>query len=48
MHTLKQLRSGALSGARYLKLCEDLTHFPNEILTLKEMLEVLDLTGNRL
>lgn len=48
MHTLKQLRSGALSGARYLKLCEDLTHFPNEILTLKETLEVLDLTGNRL
>lgn len=48
MHTLEQLRSGALSGARHLKLRENLTHFPLEIRTLKATLEVLDLTGNQL
>lgn len=48
MHTLEQLRSGDLSGARHLKLAENLTVFPPEILTLRETLEVLDLTGNRL
>ncbi len=48
MHTLEQLRSGALSGARHLKLSENLTSFPMEILSLKDSLEVLDLTGNQL
>ncbi|WP_409422579.1 leucine-rich repeat-containing protein kinase family protein [Pseudaeromonas sp. ZJS20] len=48
MHTLEQLRSGALCGARHLKLRENLTCFPPEILMLKETLEVLDLTGNQL
>ncbi|WP_033137275.1 leucine-rich repeat-containing protein kinase family protein [Aeromonas finlandensis] len=48
MHTLEQLRAGELCGARHLKLCENLTEFPPEILTLKETLEVLDLTGNQL
>lgn len=48
MHTLEQLRAGELSGARYLKLCENLTTFPPEILSLKATLEVLDLTGNQL
>ena len=48
MHTLEQLRSGALSGARHLKLRENLTTFPLEILSLKDSLEVLDLTGNQL
>ncbi|MGB6189686.1 MAG: leucine-rich repeat-containing protein kinase family protein [Aeromonas molluscorum] len=48
MHTLKQLRAGELCGARHLKLCENLAVFPPEILTLKETLEVLDLTGNQL
>lgn len=48
MHTLEQLRAGELCGARYLKLCENLTEFPTEILSLKETLEVLDLTGNQL
>ncbi|MDR6993540.1 hypothetical protein J2Y65_000164 [Aeromonas salmonicida] len=48
MHTLEQLRAGELCGARHLKLCEDLTEFPPEILSLKETLEVLDLTGNQL
>ncbi|MGY3856522.1 protein kinase [Aeromonas intestinalis] len=48
MHTLEQLRAGSLNGARHLKLCENLTTFPLEILSLKETLEVLDLTGNQL
>ncbi|WP_323915243.1 leucine-rich repeat-containing protein kinase family protein [Aeromonas veronii] len=48
MHTLEQLRAGELCGARHLKLCENLTEFPLEILSLKETLEVLDLTGNQL
>ncbi|WP_368163554.1 protein kinase [Aeromonas sp. R6-2] len=48
MHSLEQLRSGELDGARYLKLSENLTTFPPEILSLKETLEVLDLTGNQL
>lgn len=48
MHTLEQLRAGELNGARHLKLSENLTTFPHEILSLKETLEVLDLTGNQL
>lgn len=48
MHTLEQLRAGELCGARHLKLSENLTEFPYEILSLKETLEVLDLTGNQL
>ncbi|MFM5817938.1 leucine-rich repeat-containing protein kinase family protein [Aeromonas sanarellii] len=48
MHTLEQLRAGELLGARHLKLAENLTVFPLEILSLKETLEVLDLTGNQL
>lgn len=48
MHTLEQLRTGKLCGARHLKLSENLVEFPPEILSLKETLEVLDLTGNQL
>ena len=48
MHTLEQLRSGELSGARHLKLSENLTSFPLAILSLKDSLEVLDLSGNQL
>ncbi len=48
MHTLEQLCSGELSGARHLKLRENLTSFPLEILSLKDSLEVLDLSGNQL
>ncbi|MCD6618549.1 leucine-rich repeat-containing protein kinase family protein [Aeromonas veronii] len=48
MHTLEQLRAGELCGARHLKLSENLAVFPLEILSLKETLEVLDLTGNQL
>lgn len=48
MHTLLQLRSGALQGATSLKLSEGLTVFPDEIFHLADTLEVLDLSGNRL
>jgi len=48
MHTLEQLRSGELSGARRLTLSENLISFPLEILSLKDSLEVLDLSGNQL
>ncbi|WP_365947944.1 leucine-rich repeat-containing protein kinase family protein [Tardiphaga sp.] len=48
MHTLDQLRSGALSGARHLKLDCGLTDFPHEILDLGDTLEILDLSGNAL
>ncbi|MCO5344081.1 leucine-rich repeat-containing serine/threonine-protein kinase [Aeromonas veronii] len=48
MHTLEQLRAGELCGARHLKLSEKLAVFPPEIMSLKETLEVLDLTGNQL
>lgn len=48
MHTLEQLRTGELCGARHLKFAENLTVFPPEIFSLKETLEVLDLTGNQL
>ncbi|ESQ87344.1 protein kinase [Asticcacaulis sp. AC460] len=46
--TLQQLRSGALTGATRLKLCEDLTVFPKEIYDLANTLEILDLSGNAL
>ena len=48
MHTLSQLRSGALQGATSLKLSEGLTVFPDEIFQLADTLEVLDLSGNKL
>lgn len=48
MHTLEQLRSGALKGIKRLTLSCDLTEFPREIFDLKESLEILDLSGNRL
>lgn len=48
MHTLAQLLSGELAGARRLDLCEDLVEFPREIFELADTLEVLNLTGNQL
>ena len=48
MHTLEQLRSGQLKGITHLTLSEQLTQFPDEILTLADSLEVLDLTNNQL
>jgi len=46
--SLDALRSGALAGARALKLGCGLTEFPDEIFGLAETLEVLDLSGNAL
>lgn len=48
MHTLDQLRSGALAGTRRLDLSAGLTELPREVLALADTLEVLNLSGNRL
>jgi hypothetical protein len=48
MHTLEQLRSGALAGSRRLDLNAALTTWPPEIFTLADTLEVLNLSGNQL
>jgi hypothetical protein len=48
MHTLEQLRSGALIGADRLKLSCGLSEFPREIFDLADTLEILDLSGNAL
>lgn len=48
MHTLERLRRGELAGITRLDLCADLTHFPPEIFTLADSLEVLNLSGNQL
>ncbi|TCK07466.1 leucine-rich repeat-containing protein kinase family protein [Marinobacterium mangrovicola] len=48
MHTLEQLRSGALQGSKRLQISEELTSFPDEIYDLADSLEVLDLSNNRL
>jgi len=48
MHTLEQLRSGALAGTRRLDLSCGLTELPHEVFALADTLEVLNLSGNRL
>jgi hypothetical protein len=48
VHTLAQLQSGELAGISQLKLSENLTSFPFEILTLADSLEILDLSSNAL
>jgi hypothetical protein len=48
MHTLEQLRSGALTGTRRLDLSCGLSELPEEIFALADTLEVLNLSGNRL
>jgi hypothetical protein len=48
MHSLEQLRSGALAGAKRLDLSCGLTHLPDEVFDLADTLEVLNLSGNRL
>lgn len=49
MHTLEDLKSGALAGAQYVRLTNlGLTEFPQALFTLAETLEVLDLSGNQL
>ena len=46
MSTLAQLKAGKLQQATRLQISEDLTHFPEEIFTLADTLEVLDLSHN--
>ncbi len=48
MHTLEQLRSGALAGSTRLNLSCGLTTFPAEIFELADSLEILDLSNNKL
>ena len=48
MQTLEELREGKLQGVKRLTLAEDLNHFPLEILTLSDTLEILDLSNNKL
>lgn len=48
MHTLEQLRAGALAGIQRLQLRCGLTEFPEEIFELADSLEILDLSGNAL
>jgi hypothetical protein len=48
MHTLEQLRSGALAGTRRLDLACGLRSLPPEVLDLADTLEVLNLSGNQL
>lgn len=48
MHTVEQLKSGELHGIQRLQLREQLTQLPQEILTLADTLQVLDVSGNLL
>jgi len=48
LHTLNDLRTGSVFGATELKISENLSHFPEEILQLADTLETLDLSNNRL
>ena len=48
MHTLEQLRSGALAGTRRLDLSCGLREVPAEVMDLADSLEVLNLSGNQL
>lgn len=48
MHAVEQLKSGELAGVKRLQLSEQLTELPQEILTLAETLEILDVSNNLL
>jgi len=48
LHTLSQLNAGELKGITRLSLSENLTEFPNAILSLADSLEILDLSNNKL
>lgn len=47
-HSLEDLKSGKLIGSKRLKLACGLKEFPEEILSLLETLEILDLSDNKL
>ena len=46
--SLEELKSGKLIGCKTLKLACGLKEFPEEILSLADSLEILDLSGNQL
>ncbi|KHT46749.1 leucine-rich repeat-containing protein kinase family protein [Vibrio sinaloensis] len=48
MHTVEQLKRGELRGIHRLKLSEQLTELPDEILSLADSLEILDVSNNLL
>ena len=48
IHTLEELRSGKLEGSKQLKIQEGLLEFPEELFSLCDSLELLDLSGNLL
>ena len=48
MNRLEELHSGALVGTKHVKLACGLEIFPQELFTLADTLEVLDLTDNKL
>ncbi len=48
MQTLADLQAGKLLDSKQLTLAENLTHFPEEVFTLADTLEILDLSHNRL
>jgi hypothetical protein len=48
MHTLEELRAGRLAGIQRLQLSCGLTAFPQEIYSLADSLEILDLSNNAL
>ncbi len=48
LNTVEQLKSGELAGISRLKLSEELTELPQEILSLADTLEILDLSDNKL
>jgi hypothetical protein len=48
MNTLEQLRYGELTGCQRLNLSCGLTQFPQEIFSLADSLEILDLSNNSL
>lgn len=48
MHSLEQLHSGELKGAKTIRLSSHLTTFPIELFELADTLEILDLSYNQL
>lgn len=47
-HTLEQLQSGQLAGAKRIQLSCNLTTFPEALFSLADTLEILDLSNNQL
>ena len=48
MKALKELKSGNLIGSKHIKIAAGLETFPQELYSLVDTLEVLDLTDNNL